>query len=483
MKRLVLTWVAVAAFTMASRTSAQLQGFEDRRSEALDELVGSLEDYAEWCRGKKLFLQRKGVLELLLDLDPENGTALRALGYTKDSQGRWVAPARAKKFRDFDKRALEDVPEKYQESLQPFLDLVHEMLRDAKLSPDQHRVLIDDILRVAPDDPELRSIRGEVEIDGRWVPRETPVAAERRAEIEELVRAAFEQAPEPELGEPNGRDSTIDVAWSAVLVTPTLRVLTTGDEAGARRVMKAVLAAVAVHTSLFGRKGELPTACTIYLVTGDQDRFLASHPAIDDEERARLSRLSGSGISGTSDHAFWDDNEERRLDGIVRTMMGYMLSRQGITLQVQPWIHEGFGLYLSDALIGTRLSWFLATKDPERPEQDAELRQELLRSPDWMKVASQMLRGDNLPRVRTLVTKPGEQFTTADLLYSYVLAGYLLEAKEEETRAILSRIGAGRRSVDVLEDVLGMSCEALDDRVRGWVHERAGGSGSPGTGR
>ena len=364
MKRSVSIAAALLAFAAACPSSAQLQDFEERRREALDTLVGELEVYAEWCRGKRLFLVRQGVLERLLVLEPDHAVAHRALGHKKDRDGRWVPPAKPKQFRDFDQRALAQASERYEAALEPFDALVRPMLRDERLAPDQRLVLAADVLFIDPDDPELRSQRGEVKVDDRWVLWETPQANARRAELATLVREAYEGAPEPERPEPNERELAIDLAWGAILATPSLRVLATGGEDEALRLMRTLHAAGQLHRSLFRLGGRLPQDCTIYLLRDETEKatFLASHPAVTDEIRAALARLDGSGVPGTSDLAYWAENEERRLDGIVRMILGHMFQVYGITLEQHPWIHEGFGLYLTDALIGTRLSWFVGVR-------------------------------------------------------------------------------------------------------------------------
>ena len=92
-----------------------------------------------------------------------------------------------------------------------------------------------------------------------------------------------------------------------------------------------------------------------------------------------------------------------------------------------------------------------------------------------MESAREVLRGEHLPRTQNLVTKSAAEFTTAELLYAYVLAGYLLETRPEETPEIVRRIGAGRPSAAVLEEVLAIGCGTLDERVRRWVLERPPG--------
>ena len=464
---------ALALVALARAPVAQLAEFEERRAADRAVLVAGLEEHADWCRAHKLFLTRKEVLEILLVLDPEHGMALRALGYRKDREGRWLPPKNPKRFKDYDQDALEEVPARYAAALAPYLERAHAMLQE-ELSPDQRLVVVDDILLVDENDAELRRMRGEVLLDGRWVLRETPAGIEGRAALRAKIRKALAASAEAEVVSMNDREALLDLSWGAVLATPHFRVLVTGGEAEARRVAGALCALREAHADLFELGGRLPEDCTVYLLRGEKEKlaFLGSHPDLDDAKRAAISHLSGSGVPETGDVVYWEENEERRLDGCLRTLLGHMFGAYGISVQQHPWIHEGMGLYLTDAVIGTRLSWYVTPRDPSRPTEDAELAQDLLRSPDWMELAKQVLQGDYLPRVRTLVTRKPEEFTSSDLLYAYVLAAYLIEAHPEQTATIVRRIGAGRRSTSVLEEILGFDPEVLDRRIRRWVMER-----------
>src|SRR5262245_31539368 len=51
---------------------ARAQGMHERRAEARATLAAKLHEYAEWCRGRQYFLERRRVLEAVLVLAPED---------------------------------------------------------------------------------------------------------------------------------------------------------------------------------------------------------------------------------------------------------------------------------------------------------------------------------------------------------------------------------------------------------------------------
>jgi len=433
-----------------------------------------LEVYSEWCRGKRLFLERERVLRLILELDPENADALRVLGYRKGADGTWQAPKKPKTFTNRDKSALAESPDRYQAALAPFL-LEMEVLLDADLAVERLEQAQQDVLHYDPDHARVRSMRHEVQLDGLWVLAETATAKARRAELRELVRQGFEQAPRPTRGDLTPTDKDIGLAWKGPFVTPIARALGTGEEEEPLRMVQALNATVFCFGAIFGVEASLHPNCTVYLLADPAQKtaLLAGHTAIDANMRAAYEKLEGTGIQGTGDFAFWAEGAARRIDGVVRIAIGWLLADgYGITIE-RAWIYEGFGLYLTRALVRTRLNWFVQPSASLDAEAEAQLRGKML-EPDtnWMDEAYQVLQRPDRPRFAGLVKKNSFAYTVEDVLYSYALAAYLLEARWQETPELLQRIGRGAPTFGALEQTLGLTPEELDEQVLRWLSER-----------
>ena len=85
------------------------ESYEAIRERELAGLLSRLAEHAEWCKKRKLWLQRVLAYEALLVLDPENEVAHRGLGHKKQRDGSWVPSKRPKPIdRSRDARAEEE---------------------------------------------------------------------------------------------------------------------------------------------------------------------------------------------------------------------------------------------------------------------------------------------------------------------------------------------------------------------------------------
>ncbi|MCB9916045.1 MAG: hypothetical protein H6828_13025 [Planctomycetes bacterium] len=453
-----------------------LDDVEKARAAARDRLIGKLEELAEWCTKNKLFASRVGVYESLLYFDPEHDGAHRGLGFKKGKNGEWLPPKKTREPKDWDKGALAEFPARRAALVTEYRDEMLALLASLTDASDAQRESIyADILYADPDDATVRSLRGEVKKDGVWVLSQTTTADTRRAALSAVVVQAFEQAPVPQKGEPEGREVAIGVPWTAVMVTPDVRVLCTGTEAEAARISRAVHAARLYFNAAFGVEAEYPVPLRVFSLsrTSDKLAFLMGHPDIDEGLRKFLMDLDGSGIPGHGDLAHWGPDEPRRLDGLVREAIGFLVSDSfGIGTQ-QGWISEGFGLYMTKQLVGTRLTWFVRPSDYLTPEEDQKLKARLMASgSNWMAEAKKLLPVGEHGKLQFLLGKDVNKLTTMDLLQSYVLAAYLLEAEAERLPGLLKAIGEGATSQQAFQDVLGLDLFQLDERARRWLAER-----------
>lgn len=485
---LVCSALGGAPFAASSRSAPPLtpvprvgqddgQDIESERAAARERLIEGLEELAEWCSKKKLYLKRQSVYESMLHFDPDNTVARRGLGFVKDKNGEWKPSERRVEPKDWSQSAARQFPKKRAEVAQSYRDTMLGLLTkyEGRVSPKQTEVILDDILFADPDDADVRRMRGEAKLDGHWVLSQTVVAKERRKVLRDMVRKAFQDAPKPVEGEANAREAAFGIGWKAVFTTPQVRSLGTGSSDEVSRMTEAMSAARDYFNGALSVVANFPKDFTVFTLARPSDKmaFLMGHPAIDQTYRDFLFQLEGSGIQGSGDLAHWSEDVDRRLDGLVRQAIMWLFAESYQIFPKQGWAFEGFGLYMTRELVGTRLTWFVKPSEYLVEADDMALQARLLDTrTNWMNEASLVLAKPERPKLAFLLGKDVNELTTEDLLYAYVLAAYLLEAEHAKIPKIFGRMGKGEASVLVLEEELGLKLVELDEHVRRWLSER-----------
>jgi hypothetical protein len=203
------------------------------------------------------------------------------------------------------------------------------------------------------------------------------------------------------------------------------------------------------------------------------EKFIAGHPRIPVAQREYFRQLEGGGVQGTNDFAYWSDGMQRRIDGIVRLTLGYWLSgAYDVTVQ-HGWVYEGLGLYLTRALIRTRLTWLAQPSKVLDAQADMNLRNRL-QDPEtnWMDECLQMLNEGREPPLAQLFSRGGSELTTDDVLYSYTLATYMLETHPQALGPMLSRLGRGYSRAAAFQEAVGMDLGAFEGHLERWLRER-----------
>jgi hypothetical protein len=451
-------------------------GVDEQRAAARDDLVKELELLAEWCKSKKVFACRAEVYNIMLHFDAENDMAKRGLGFKKQRDGSWKLDKRRKDPKNYNKDAAEEFPAKRSTLTQTYKNRMLALLGSAEdLGPRDREAILSDVLFADPDDSRVHEMRGEVKLDDRWVLGQSAAAKKHRAELKEMVRIAFGTLPKAKEAQPSARESAFGIEWKGVFASPIARSLSTGSKSEAERLTEAMWATRSYFNRALSAQGSLPKNLTVYTFGSEDDRlsFLEKHPDIDEAYRQYLMPFDGSGIRGTDDFAYWAPEPTRRLDGLVRQAIAWMFAGSYNIFPKQGWIFEGFGLYMTRELVGTRLTWFVRPSEYLVKSEDDAFRARLLDTrTNWMSEAKKVLQNEKRPKLQFLLGKDVNQLTTEDLLYSYALSAYLIEAEGEKLPGILKRIGSGTASVVVLESELGIDLQAIDARLRRWLEER-----------
>lgn len=473
---LLLAAPAAAPVAAAPRTVAQGEDLAAEREAARLALVADLEGLVAWCGEHKAYGARARLYGRLIRVEPDHAEARRALGHRREKDGTWKEPRRPRTPKDHDPEVLEELA-----GFEGAVDAAYSArvlgLIEAHpdLPPRLRRELVDDVLRSDPDDAAARAALGEARDGEAWVLVETLAARARRAELKGLVKRALAEAPAAEPAEALERERALGLSWKGIAASSEARALSTGSAEEAARLVQALPAARRLFEGALGLRARLPEGLTLLALAndGEKARFLDAHPSVDAEYRAFLEPLEGSSIRDSSDFVQWAPDPLRRLDSLVR--LGFMwlfVDSCGLSTRVG-WAFEGFGLYLTRELVGTRLTWFVQPSEYGQARDDSALRARLMDTRvNWMGEAHALLSQPTRPRLPLLLGKDVNRLDTRDLLYSYVLAAYLVEARAESLPAILRRLGEGQASLEVLEEELGLSITELPDHLLRWLTER-----------
>ena len=464
--------LALATHAPAGPATADLAS---ERAEAMGVLITSLEGLADWCTENKLFLERDHVFEQILEFEPDHFRAHKGLGHSRQRDGTWVVPEDRKESKNYNLGMLEKLPEQRSAAVAPFRKRMLGILQKygSELGGAGRDEIYDLILRVDPEDGEIRALRGEVQVEGQWVLHETVTARERRLELKKLVRDSLDAVPAPEKLLPSESDAALGVAWRTLVRTPEVRVVSSGDYTEAAVVLQACHAAGSVFRALFGKEVRPPEGYTVYLLAneGEERTFLDAYPGLDPESKAFYLTLEGVGLPG-SHCVQWSKDPKHRVDGAVRHTLTQLMSLAFGVDTSFAWMLEGIGLYLTRELVGTRLTWYVGD-DANPDEFKKNLRAKLTASDtNWMNEAYEMLRGERRPDLAVTLKRDLNTLTLEDMLYAYVLAAYLIEARPAEAPKLFASIGSGAEPETVFQAILGMSLPQTAERVTRWLGER-----------
>jgi len=227
-----MKWIAgsaVLAVLSFAGTLAQASDFDARRTAARASLVKELDGYLAWCQTKSLFLTRQKACALLLELEPEHAEARKTLGYTRAKDGTWKAPEKPRELRDFDQKALGEAAGRWREATGSYVTAMVGLLEAGALSAEEKELAAREVLRFDAENERVHVLLGEVKGEKGWVLPETPRAKERRAELLEAVRTAFERAAPAAPAELTERERRIPLKFKA-FAAPGLRVVGTSGE-------------------------------------------------------------------------------------------------------------------------------------------------------------------------------------------------------------------------------------------------------------
>lgn len=466
-------WFGLVAALLALAVTTAAQGFEVAFQAARDELARGLDEHAGWCNKKKLYLERQTAYELLLTVDPEHEEARRILGFKRDKDGAWVQE-KGRPVKNYDKEAEAEASGRLQAVQKAYVARMVALLEAGGLGADQQGLAVAEALRFDPDNETVHGLLGEVRGEKGWVIPETLAAAEQRKQLTAWVREALGDTPPTQAVERDEFEKKIPLKLKAI-ESGGLRILGTVDEDEMALCAKAVHGMQRLLQLVFDTPQPLPRGARVFLLSdpSQKDALLKNHPSIPASQLPLYDPLEGAGIQGSADFAFWTGDPQRRIDGIVRLVLGYQMSGLFRLTTRQGWAYEGFGLYMTRALIRSRLTWLAQPSTVLDAKADFALRQKLIEpETNWMEETYLLFQGGKGPKLLDVLKKDANELTTEDVLISYALATYLLEVHPGTVGPLLKKLGTGYSSGGAFGEALGMDLDAFQAHLLRWISER-----------
>ena len=459
------------------------EGYEAIRDRELPGLLAKMSEHADWCRKKKLWLQRALAYEAVLRIDPDRVEAHRGLGHKKGRDGSW-APSNKPRPKDRGKKAdLLDAVKRREELCRPFVEAALGFVKreGEELNRGLKKKVVEDLIAMDPENEWAHAQRFEVKHEGNWVMMELVNTRKVRAEIKELIKSAREDLKAADSSRLTALEEGLKLDFSAALESESVRVLGTVGEEEVVRCSENLRVMQAVFQELIDESCAYPEGFTYFLLGNDSERstFLDNHPGVAASDRAYYESLETVGIKPEAIHyVSWTNDKPRRLDsacrqGIANLLMPLKeLNFEG--WEVYGWAFEGVGNYFTHAVAGTHLTWFIAPSKYLSPRDDALLRAKLMESKlDWLREARIMMEEGKLPKFHSVVGRGVNRLTTDDLLLCNAAVAYLLEGRPGVLPKILKKIGHGRTAHETFLEELGINLLQFDERLKMWLAETA----------
>jgi hypothetical protein len=490
----------------------------ERVAEAKARLARDLLGVARWAVGEGLDGSRERTLGLVLELDPRNVEALRALGWRRPKQKgeAWTPPVDRPPAEDARPARVPAWRERWdaafsalRDALLPHLDegggspsaveargealallrrglpgdadvlsavdALVAPLRDPKAHPDAVERL-DDLLEARfADDERVRAARGHVRGERGWTLAESERARARRPRLAAAVAEAL-AAPAAVRGEPTEAERVPGLEGLRAWVAPSRdRVVGTVEDAALALVAHHLDRSARVVDLALGPAAEAapPVTCWQVRDLAEARRMVAAYggEARLLEEMGRYSSLPLGPVE-----LVWGGTTletERRLDAaLFGAHTRHLRARHGLGGRYAGF-SEGLVRWLVWRQAGTRLSSVLDRQYSD-PLAGAGIGSLATPTFDWAKAASAFLEpAKNRGALRLALGKRTETQTAADAVVCYAFAAYLVEGNEAVAGRLATRLG--RDQNDDLDaafvETLGRRVEQVERRLSRWCRE------------
>ena len=440
-------------------------------------LLVRLAEHAEWCKKKKLWLQRALALEALLEFAPDNLEARRALGHKKQRDGSWT-PKKGPRPVDRSKKDLEEALQRRVELSGPFVEALKAlyMRGGPDLTVQVKGKIIGDVLAVDPEDVWAHAERYEVKFEGSWVMAEVANSARGREELRALEQKLREELKPAKISLLTTLEEDLELKFKPPLQGGGVRILGTVEGEELKQCSDNLRVAKELLQVYAGDRCVYTDGFTYFLLKSEAEKsaFLRNHPKVEEGDRAFYQTLESVTLTGAQHFGSWSDNGPRRLDSACRQGISNLLYHGHQITGEKGWVFEGVGLYFTHAIAKTHLTWFVSPSRYMSAKADAAFREKLSRSSvNWLDEARVLMKEDKLPKFHTVVGRSLNRLSTEDLLLCNAAVAYFVEGRPGALPKILKKLGRGRTEHEVFLEELGMDLMQFDKRLRKWLVETA----------
>lgn len=449
-------------------------------AEARKGLVARLVELAEWCVSVRLAGQRDRLAAEILHFDPDHAKARGWLRYTKDKAGAWV---QAKGYKPpLDVTNSTQLPELARRraalAAEPAALIVTTLQRLGSTLPLRRRELIlDELLRIAPDDERARAIHGDVRDGTGFVLGETKASRERRGALAEEARTLLASIPEPRPATPKPEETEfVAGGWARAYATADLRILGAGTHSShlLARAVRLGQAARQAFPALLGHDVPEIAGLTffLYALPFDAYAFFDTSPRMQPSQRAFARNLSCYWMPSGPHVLVYPNDDETRVEWVPRIVVSGMLEGGFELGPTFGMLFEGVGVWMTTRLCGTHRTFTVRTGDYAngQPRDEGLLGRIRANEADWLAEARGLVSKGIRPDLRLGLGKDVNAMTAEDLVFAFALASYLFEARPEQVAPLLRAFPKGPVDAAV-EGSLGLTVEGLEARLVRWLEE------------
>ncbi len=453
------------------------EDFYGGRDRLLGRLVKDLEELAEFCQKKRAFAQRNKVYGFLLEYDTDHKDARKTLGYKWDRKAEaWTPPKRPKTAKDADEETAAEAKQRYDSVLN---DHRNRMVGLLEAHPELPTFRADEevakLIKLLPEDADLRRRVGQVklEVDGKdtWVSEEYARTKTRRKELEQIKKGLNDDKPEAEEGPIEAWEADLGVKWDGCNETDRIRVVGTIGESERIRIAQQTHILWNFVEETMG--AEYDHEFTVYIVKTDAEwALMINNWPSQDHPKEFYLQMSGVWM-GDRASLLKRSDAAGRADGSVRGAAGmYFGTVFGINGDVA-WMSEGFGLYHTQLLLGTRKTFMVQPSeytDPDKPNFTSRLSQS---DANWLSMCLELFEERVPPKLPFTLGRDVNQLTGEDVLLGYALTRFLIEGCDKDTFSkVAKKIGHDKMSsVEALESTLGYDIHTLTRKLQEWLIE------------
>ena len=461
---------------------AEARGEPGPIREVRDQLRAKLHDMAKYCTSRKLFGARYDVYELVIEIWPEDEAARKSNGYTDTGSG-WSKEGR-KRPRNLSASGMPALKALQDETATWYMQAIAEATRELPpgMAAAWRARSVGTAARIAPTNEELRAKNGEVKgkgADGKrgWILVESQNSRKRRKKLLAAGQKALKSAPKPKKDTARDFEKSSTVNWTTVIKGKHGRLTGTTEPAELAQILRNVDATFPFFDAAFGRTPAPIPGLTIHVVDniGTGNVYLGDQK-VDQQWLRFVTPLIACWVPKTNRVMVKSPDAETRLEAAPRQVNAALMSRRFNIHSKMGWAVEGFGLYLTWHIAGTRRINSVRESQYGEQQEKVDLAKRLKETEtDWVAEARALVNGPHAPDLRLLLGKTVNTMTPEDILYSYALAMWLTEGHRDKLGGFLPAV-AGVKDADfdlAFAEHLGFDVASAERRVKRWLNETA----------